>query len=859
MGKIYITYSRHRVVDGFDNNETLKVMNNKDYLESRLCINKFKAGLYQGDLNIVVVNSKFKSGYEDLKFIGDFVEFTEFSMKRLIKEKLSIKIPQYISEFDLVEVFNSTDKLNQFMDKYNYDYSFEENLATNIMEIDNLNFIDGLESIVGFLSDKFELLSSIDNTDLPKDTVINVINNRSDQFDLKNDFIEAMGESNGFSSLLKKIVSSIVLRDYKDTDRKILGYGSTYPKESILDISDEFMMNILNKNRNLIEDIDNKMRNENEKIALYSSSVELEYFVENSSGFMNFELDFFISKFKNELYDINREERLKYLYAILDKVKKKFSFILESDKELEEELNLLSDITNRLGQIEVYKDSFYDIEEWWSFYKEDYVKNFNSLSSNNDIYKLISKADLDVKLESKIINLVKEKEKNLNNNYEKFLIENYKDFISTTNNKTVSGKLHSLRDIHRDKKIIFIVIDAMRWSIWEVIRKIFEKYNYETVNQNNVTLSMLPSVTSVSRLSLFAGNNYKNLVNQKLEKDYSYSIKDEEKHMKRYFDDKEVAFKSGGKQNFKELMQEDADIYSFVFTDVDNLFHGLLDISEDIVSSIFESQVKNFVEEIEGKFSEDQYNIVLATDHGSTDITNQYPVKPDKNLEIYLDDNKMKHSRHGKYYRIYTDQDVDKKTYQNLLDYFEKDEQKDCWYVIKQEDMQNFALPIEDTDGTNLLWVINKYPYYISQRSGSNIHGGLTMDETIIPFAIMEKNKSGVKELEISIKSDLEVDETSDINITIKNTNNLNIEDLSIESKEINLSSKNNSVSSKSEKKISYSIKLNTSGTISSNFIFRYLVKGEERIQKISKDIIVKETSKEKISKKVNKSRSLDF
>ena len=54
MSKIYVTYSTPKGIDIFDNQESIRVVTNNDYLESRLRINKFKSGKLDGDLILLL-------------------------------------------------------------------------------------------------------------------------------------------------------------------------------------------------------------------------------------------------------------------------------------------------------------------------------------------------------------------------------------------------------------------------------------------------------------------------------------------------------------------------------------------------------------------------------------------------------------------------------------------------------------------------------------------------------------------------------------------------------------------------------------------------------------------------------------
>ena len=54
-------------------------------------------------------------------------------------------------------------------------------------------------------------------------------------------------------------------------------------------------------------------------------------------------------------------------------------------------------------------------------------------------------------------------------------------------------------------------------------------------NKDDFLVAMIPTITSISRLSLFSGNKYKTIIDEKMNNVYEYDYRDESKHLKKDF------------------------------------------------------------------------------------------------------------------------------------------------------------------------------------------------------------------------------------------------------------------------------------------------------------------------------------
>lgn len=861
MRKINLIYNLDKIEGLSGENLCIKVKDNESYIDSRILINKFKLGEIRESIDIIILNKKFKDAYVDLSWISSFYSFRENGIRSLLESKLEKDIPRYIDSNTLYYVLRSVEKIDEFCKYYDSSYNFEENLFRHISRTSNLDEINTFEDMLKLIVKNEDRFLDIDDGIVDKKLIISVIDSLTENFKCKSTFMEDIDSPNGFSTFLDKIKNTILLSKYKNSDRLIIGREDIYKIEDIGQISNEIVDLILDKNTSLLKKLNSRLELENQKIRVFSESKDLsiDYFLENVSGYFDFEIEVFLEKLKNQFINFRKPEVLISIYTKADRAKEKFAHILIREDNYREKLEDIKDFIDRYRAIIGYKSEYSSIEEWMMFYRINYIKNFNYLSDENDIYRKLEKLNLNKYTEKDIETTIKEKELELNKNYEDFLMDNYGDYLVNFDNKTISGKLEEVRSIVKSKKVILIVIDAMKWTVWEVVRDILEKHDYKVINDNNTTLSMLPSVTGVSRLALFAGNNYENIVNQKSNKLYTYNLLDEESHLKRYFDDKRVVLKKGSKNEFEELLLEEADLYSFIFTDIDRIFHNTSTINEKVIVGLLEEQIEMFIEKIRLKFGDDEYNLILTTDHGMIDTTNQIAINSDRDLERYLEKKNINYEKHGRYYRIYSDEILEEKNYDEIVKYFKSSEQKEKWHLIERENMSSYGLPEKISKNNNVAWAITKYPYYLSKRGGSNVHGGLSMEETIIPFMVMERGEIELKPIDISVEGNLEINKESNISIRLYNKNSINIREITIESKDIELYYKLDCIAPRSQEIIKYNLKPNISGKLNFKITIEYSVRGEIEKQGKEIELNIIESYREKISKKVNKSRSLDL
>ncbi len=835
--------------------KSIYINSNEDYIKSRIMINEVKAGEKEYPVNIVVKDKKFDEGYLDLNQLEDFVRIEQIDPYEVIESKLDIKL-SVCFDIILIKDLSILQNLDKIKLQYNQDYTFEENILLYSLELKDFKDFILINDLLMFIDKKQEQINKILENSLLKDTFLSVVEENTMQDKLKEKIAQWIYESKNVGWLLFNIVTSKILLKYRTFHKNTLGFTNLFAGEDIRHIGYDIIEKLIYNNTNYIYKINEKFKSKFNQLNIFQESIDLEYYLNNISGYIPFELTYFLNRIKENMKQVVESNQFDHLYGTLNKAKKIFYPLSNNDNSQWEYLNDLISFLDKYNELTKLIKDYNEIEEWFDFYKNKYIRLFNGLDHSQNIYILISKMKFDDKLEEYLISHVRIIENDINNNYEDFLYNSYTEFLRINKNMTISGKLREISETIKNSKVILIVIDAMRFEMWNVIRDIFETYDYSVTNDNDATLAMLPSVTDISRRAFFAGNKYSNMINQKIKSDYTFNINDEYSHIKRYYETKKIAFNKGGKSDFNKLMKEEADMYVFIYTDVDELFHGLIDIDKDIIHTIFKAQVNNFVEQIEGKLAFDNYKIVLTTDHGSIDTSDKIDIKLSKDILIYLEDKKVKFDQHGKYYKLYCDKLISSDVYNELVSYFKGNDQ---WHVIDRDNMSLYGLPTEDLWGHNLLWIMAKYQYCIKGLKGSNVHGGLSMKETIIPFITLEKNIDSLKPLKIEFNDDLQLNELSNIEIKIVNPNNFNIKHIKIISRELYFNVNIDAIKPFEEIKLNVKLTPEQGGNIHSNIAVKYEFKGNETIDKYKNIFSVREKAKDRISKNVNKSRSLNF
>lgn len=390
---------------------------------------------------------------------------------------------------------------------------------------------------------------------------------------------------------------------------------------------------------------------------------------------------------------------------------------------------------------------------------KDYLNDFNEISRQllmnpdyNDwieIYLKLTNWDmeLDEHPEVGLRQTLTEQKKECNQEFSKFVEKNYKGWINSTGNEDVPFLTTEITEKyvfpHLSKPagpIFYFVIDCLRLDQWLVM----EKHLNELFNiQKDYYYSILPTATPYSRNSLFAG-----LYPSEIEKHYPDlwgTMNDDENSMNKYekellqnlLNRKKISLNNELKyvkiidpevgRSFEQnvLSHRKTHFMAVVVNFLDMIAHGrsdsqiLKEIAPDeaayrsLTNSWF--QHSSLLNTFRAIATIPNAKVIITTDHGSIRTLRGAKVLGDKEASPNL---RFKFGRNLK---------VDEKHaifIKNPLDYKLPKRGLTINYIISKEDFY-FVYPTD-------------YHKYLSYYKDSFQHGGISMEEMILPVITME-------------------------------------------------------------------------------------------------------------------------
>lgn len=332
-----------------------------------------------------------------------------------------------------------------------------------------------------------------------------------------------------------------------------------------------------------------------------------------------------------------------------------------------------------------------------------------------------------------------------NKTFFRYIKENYKYWFNMELGVRPMMSLDIIKQVvfpqlDEGKKVLMLIIDNLRYDQWRVLSPIIN--DYFRVQTEDLYCSILPTATMYARNAMFAG-----LMPLEIEKIYPDLWKDDDneghknrheeelltRQMERYARKEKVYFeKAAGirkerwvTDNLTNILQNDLSVLVVNF--VDMISHARTEMemirelanNEKAYRSLTESWFKNSaLLELLKALSEQDINLVVTTDHGAIRVDNPVKVIGDRetntNLRYKLGKN---------------------------LNYKSKN-------VFEIRDPREVHLPLRNVttsyifaQGADFFAYPNNYNYYANYYKDTFQHGGISMEEMIVPVVSLVPKK----------------------------------------------------------------------------------------------------------------------
>lgn len=327
-----------------------------------------------------------------------------------------------------------------------------------------------------------------------------------------------------------------------------------------------------------------------------------------------------------------------------------------------------------------------------------------------------------------------------NSQFCKYIRKNYETWMERGERPMMSpdifkNKVFPLLD--QGEKVFFILIDNLREDQWRVIQKeIGLMYNFV---EDETFYSILPTATQYSRNAIFSGlmpsqirKMFPNLWVDE-EEDEGKNLNEEaliktqiERYRKNYkFSYNKINTNQAGEkynESIKGLLANDLNVVVFNF--VDMLSHARTEVKlfreiapdEAAYRSLVQSWFKHSsVATLFKILAEHKIKIVLTTDHGSIRVKNAIKVVGDKATNVNLR------------YKVGKNLAYDKKEVLALM------KPEACGLPCP-----NLSSTYIFADNQNFMAYPNNYNHYVQYYKDTFQHGGISLEEMIIPIITMQ-------------------------------------------------------------------------------------------------------------------------
>ena len=360
----------------------------------------------------------------------------------------------------------------------------------------------------------------------------------------------------------------------------------------------------------------------------------------------------------------------------------------------------------------------------------------------SEVYKQLVYWEIELKeTKGEMDEVLKMQKTEANHAFTKFVKKNYVDWIGGVDDDAPMMSHQLMKDVtlpllDKGEKVIMLVIDNFRFDQWLMIKQEILK-SYRLIDEE-IYSSILPTATQYARNSLFSG-----LMPDQIKKMYpQFWLDEHEEGSKNQFEDElvgtffdrfrkkythfyqKISNMDSGKQlmdNYSNILQNDLSVVVFNF--VDMLSHARteskmikeLAYDESAYRSLSKSWFMHSVmKDLLGKLENENIKIIITTDHGTIRVKNALKVVGDRNTNTNL---RYKQGKNLNY------------------------NPKEVFEVTKPEELQLPKLNVSTSyifaTNDDFLAYPNNYNHYVSYYKDTFQHGGISMEEMLIPYVVL--------------------------------------------------------------------------------------------------------------------------
>ncbi len=392
-----------------------------------------------------------------------------------------------------------------------------------------------------------------------------------------------------------------------------------------------------------------------------------------------------------------------------------------------------------------------------SSYQQDFldismkISECKTMDDWMDIYRRLVYWELELSsTDSNMGEMLKTQKEDANNGFGKFIKKNYLDWVSQINSGKGNATSRPMMspDVFKQKvfplldkgeKVFLIVIDNFRFDQWRVLaQEIGDMFDIE----EDMYCSILPTATQYARNSIFSG-----LMPVQISKMFPELWVDEDEEegknlnegpliktqLERFrrrntFSYNKVNDSDGAEnfmQQFKNLQKNDLNVMVINF--IDMLSHARTESkmvrelanNESAYRSITQSWFKHSIlSELFKNLAQSEYKVIITTDHGSIRTSKPIKIIGDRNTNTNL---RYKLGKNLSY------------------------NQKEVYAIKKPQEAQlpapNLSTTYVFATGADFFAYPNNYNYYVSYYKDTFQHGGISMEEMLIPIVTLTQRK----------------------------------------------------------------------------------------------------------------------